>query len=475
MNVPSFQFLLLALVAALLFHLSPSRPWRQAVLLGVNLGFFWTFGPSNVLAYLPFAGFLLLGYVGLHRTSKRYAGWLVVAGILLAFFWLKKYSFIPGPLLLGFPYVSIGLSYVFFRVLHLAIDTQQDSLPARPGLLSYLNYTLNFTSLVSGPIQRYEDYRMIETAPATIGPVSLGRSVERIVVGFFKVFVLSAALIALQHQLLDGLNADQTFSARLESGVAIVAIYPIYLYFNFSGYTEFVIGVARWFGLVLPENFNRPFQSENFLAFWSCWHITLSNWLKTYVYQPLMQSLMIRFPERRYESWLMVLAVSVTFFLIGAWHGQTGSFLFFGVLQGFGTGFNKLYQATMANRLGRKQYRVLCANPLYRAGSRGLTFTWFAFTMLWFWSDWQQLGQLRALLGTDVALLGWVVLFGIATIVLSAWVALFNFALSITWAGHRVVLSRYARTMWNTALITVVTAVILLLNSPAPPIVYKNF
>ncbi len=288
-------------------------------------------------------------------------------------------------------------------------------------------------------------------------------------------FVLSAALIALQHQLLDGLNADQTFSARLESGVAIVAIYPIYLYFNFSGYTDFVIGVARWFGLVLPENFNRPFQSENFLAFWSCWHITLSNWLKTYVYQPLMQSLMIRFPERRYESWLMVLAVSVTFFLIGAWHGQTGSFLFFGVLQGFGTGFNKLYQATMANRLGRKQYRVLCANPLYRAGSRGLTFTWFAFTMLWFWSDWQQLGQLRALLGTDVALLGWVVLFGIATIVLSAWVALFNFALSITWAGHRVVLSRYARTMWNTALITVVTAVILLLNSPAPPIVYKNF
>ncbi len=185
MNVPSFQFLLLALVAALLFHLSPSRPWRQAVLLGVNLGFFWTFGPSNVLAYLPFAGFLLLGYVGLHRTSKRYAGWLVVAGILLAFFWLKKYSFIPGPLLLGFPYVSIGLSYVFFRVLHLAIDTQQDALPARPGLLSYLNYTLNFTSLVSGPIQRYEDYRMIETAPATIGPVSLGRSVERIVSRFF--------------------------------------------------------------------------------------------------------------------------------------------------------------------------------------------------------------------------------------------------------------------------------------------------
>src|ERR1700678_172212 len=126
MNVPSFEFLLLALVAAGLFHLSSSRPWRQAVLLVVNLGFFATFGPSNVLAYLPFAGFLLLGYAGLHRTTNRYTGWLVVAGIVLAFFWLKKYTFIPAPLLIGFPYVSIGLSYVFFRVLHLAIDTQQE-------------------------------------------------------------------------------------------------------------------------------------------------------------------------------------------------------------------------------------------------------------------------------------------------------------------------------------------------------------
>src|SRR5882757_9195152 len=110
MNVPSFQFLLLALVAALLFHLSSSRGWRQSVLLAVNLGFFATFGPGNVLGYLPFVGFLLLGYVGLRRRRNRYVGWLMIAWIVLAFFWLKKYTFIPGPLILGFPYLSIGLS-----------------------------------------------------------------------------------------------------------------------------------------------------------------------------------------------------------------------------------------------------------------------------------------------------------------------------------------------------------------------------
>ena len=202
--------------------------------------------------------------------------------------------------------------------------------------------------------------------------------------------------------------------------------------------------------------------------------MTLSNWLKTYVYQPLMQTLMVRFPERRYKSWLMVFALFVTFFLIGAWHGQTSSFLFYGVLQGLDLSTSFIKSKWPIGSAGSST-RTLCANPVYRAGARGLTFTWFSFTLLWFWSDFQQLGQLRATLGTDVAVLGWVALFVIATVVLAAWVALFDFALSITWAGQRVLLSRYARTMWNTALITVVAGVILLLNSPAPPIVYKSF
>jgi D-alanyl-lipoteichoic acid acyltransferase DltB (MBOAT superfamily) len=475
MNVPSFEFLLMALVAAVAFHLWSARWWRQSVWLVVNLGFFATFLPGNPLAVLPFAGFLLLGYVGLHRMSNRIVGWLIVLAIIAAFFWLKKYSFVPGPLLLGFPYVTIGLSYVFFRVLHLAIDTQQQSLPERPGLLSYLNYTLNFTSLVSGPIQRYEDYHAMEQAPASLGPVSLGISTERIIIGFFKVFVVSAGLSSLQNYLLDSLGPDQIFTERLATGAAIIAVYPVYLYFNFSGYTDFVIGVARWFGLILPENFNRAFQAADFITFWTRWHMTLSTWLKTYVYQPLLISLMGRFPARRYESALVVFALFVTFFLVGAWHGQTSAFLFYGVLQGLGISLNKLYQLGMAKRLGKKQYRTLTANPLYRACARGLTFTWFSFTLLWFWSDWHQMGQFATRVGADVAVLVWPALFIVSTIVLAVWVSVFDFVLSISWARQPIVRSRYTRMMWNTALVTIVTGVILLLNLPSPPIVYKNF
>ena len=132
MNVPSLQFLVLAFVAAVAFHLSSARIWRQLVMLVVNLGFFATFFWTNPLGVLPFLGFLMLGYVALHRMSRPAIGGLVMLAIIIAFCWLKKYTFIPGPLLLSFPYVTVGLSYVFFRVLHLAIDTQQRSLPIRP-------------------------------------------------------------------------------------------------------------------------------------------------------------------------------------------------------------------------------------------------------------------------------------------------------------------------------------------------------
>ena len=82
----------------------------------------------------------------------------------------------------------------------------------------------------------------------------------------------------------------------------------------------------------------------------------------------------------------------MTFFLVGLWHGRTSEFIFFGLLQGGGVAINKIWQLTLARRLGRKGYKSLAANPVYIAFGRGLNFSWFAFSLFWFWSDWQQIG-----------------------------------------------------------------------------------
>ena len=250
----------------------------------------------------------------------------------------EKYTFLPAITFLHLPYVTLGLSYIFFRVLHLVIDAREGSLVQKVGLVSYLNYTLNFTTFVSGPIQRYQDFVEMQEAriPLPLNVICAGEAFGRIVVGFFKVNVLSLLFSSIQSQALGSLSAQQSFPARVLTGALIAASYPFYLYCNFSGYIDIVIGLARFLRIRLPENFNRPFSSDNFINFWSRWHITLSEWLKTYVYNPLLLKLMRRFPARGLDPFLGVVAFFVTFFLIGVWHGQTPTFIFFGVSAGPG-------------------------------------------------------------------------------------------------------------------------------------------
>ena len=478
MIVPSVQFLAFAALSAIVFNLGRSTLWRQAILLAVNVAFLASFS-HDPLAFLPFAGFIAYGFAAQRVARNGSAPRLFVLLIvltLLAFFWLKRYGFIPHAAFLPFPYLLVGLSYVFFRVLHLIIDSHQGAVAEPVGLLSYLNYTLNFTSLTSGPIQRYQDYRQTEIVRMPLTIEQAGGAFERIVLGTFKVAIVSLVLSLVQHHAIDSLPlAGQNTPRAVLWGALTAATYPVYLYFNFSGYVDVVIGVARFFRIVLPENFDRPFSSENFLAFWSRWHMTLSNWLKTYVFNPLLTAGMTRITAPAWTPYLAVGAFFVTFFLVGLWHGQTSEFLFFGLLQGGGVAANKLYQVVMQRRLGRRPFRALQANYAYRVCARGLTFTWFAFTLLWFWSNWGQIGALAHQAGTAGSVLAFGVIFACATIVLEALEQARNASLHPIWGNAPAVRSRYVRTAWSTALVVVTVTVVTLLDSPAPDIVYKTF
>ena len=207
------------------------------------------------------------------------------------------------------------MSYVFFRVLHLVIDAYQESLPDRIGILAYVSYALNFTSFVSGPIQFYPEYRRTEIErPATLNAATASAAIVRIVTGFFKVSVISPVLFfAHERSLAALLTAPLRPLSASGTLAAVVAVFPLYLYANFSGYMDFVIGVARFLRLELPENFDRPFAAQGFIDFWSRWHMTLSNWLKTYVYSPLLLALMHRYPSPRVGPLLGVAVYFVTF------------------------------------------------------------------------------------------------------------------------------------------------------------------
>jgi alginate O-acetyltransferase complex protein AlgI len=471
MNVASADFLLLCLVAAVAYNAIAARWWRQTVLLATNLCFLSTFS-HDLAAFLPLTIFLAVGYLGALAVQNglRRLFWPALCLDVALLIWLKRYTFVPSALLLHDAYVTIGLSYICFRMLYALLEARDGALThLRP--LAYLNYTINFLTLVSGPIQSFADFAASQlraaTAPLTIVDVGLG--LERIVRGFFKVVLLSAAFERLQKHGLELADAAPAATEPVLATFLIVGMYPLYLYMNFSGYMDIVIGVGRWFRMQLPENFDRPFAAPNFMIFWGRWHITLSTFFRTHFFNPLLMTLMRLFPQAEAVPYLGVAAFFVTFFVLGLWHGQTSEFAVYGLVLGLGVSVNKLYQIVMANVLGAKPYQKLCKGALYTAVCRGLTCTYFALSLLVFWSTWRQLGELWERLGTGAVAPGVLCLFAASTLVLACAEALSSSA------NVPLLKSRYLRTASSTALAAVIWFAMAVVNAPAPENVYRAF
>src|ERR1019366_7284565 len=375
------------------------------------------------------------------------------------------------------PYFTLGLSYIFFRVLHLLIETGDANEKQHIGLGAYLLYTLNFTTFISGPIQRYDEFARDQFAsePIALGPRVIGLHLERIVRGFFKVSVLGMLFHLVQEDALAQMSQPLPLSLKLFAAFKLAIVYPLFLYSNFSGYIDIVIALARLMRVRLPETFDRPFAASSVLDFWNQWHITLSTWFKTYVYNPLLMALMRRISSLALQPFLAAFCFFVTFFLVGIWHGRTSEFVIFGLLTGGGISINKLWQLGLTRPMGRKRYKALANNFIYVAFGRGLNFIWFAFTLFWFWGNWKQIDRVFTALSVVQWLSVWLTAWLFVTVVLATWEWLRGALLSIKTADGPVLTTRYARVVYATALGLVALVITVLLNQAAPDIVYKAF
>jgi D-alanyl-lipoteichoic acid acyltransferase DltB (MBOAT superfamily) len=478
MDSASLQFVFFGLAVALLSNLSRSQVWRSAVLMLASVAFLGLLA-HNPLVFLPLIGFLALGYAGLMMFERGWSKtmvWIILA-VILVYIWLKKYTFLPEGSFLQFPYFTLGLSYIFFRVLHLLIESGEGTEKQRVGLGAYLLYTLNFTTFTSGPIQRYDEFArdQFSNEPIALGPRMIGLQLERIVRGFFKVNVLAMVLNVARVDALAEMSQPVPVSLKIFAAFRLAVLYPLFLYANFSGYIDIVIALARLMRVRLPENFDRPFSASSVLDFWNRWHMTLSNWLKTYVYNPLLLALMRRISSPAVQPFIGVFCFFVTFFLIGVWHGRTSEFVVFGVLTGGGMSINKLWQLGLIRAMGRKPYRELARNAYYMAFGRGLNFAWFAFTLFWFWAGWKQIDAVFSAL-TAVECIGvWLAVWLAATALLGFWEWLRATLLSFTAAGEPLLTNRYARVVYASALCLTSFVITVLLSQPAPDIVYKAF
>lgn len=398
MSLSSSSFLVFIALIVIAYHLTASVAYRRLVMTLANAAFIASY-VGGVVQVLPLLGFLLLGYVGLQavRWRPRAVTLAVAISIVLAtYVILKRFSLITDVVHLPFPYLIVGLSYILFRVLHLMVDAHSGELPDRIGPLTFFRYTCNFLCFLSGPIQRYQEFAPMDGM--AIVPIDADRvyaAFSRVVTGYIRFSVVAEAADYVYLSLSPHLSGT---GPMLWVVFAIcAAAYTAYLYLNFSGYMDIVIGIGMLLGMSLPENFNRPFSARSFLEFWQRWHMTLSEWFKMYVFTPLLMRLMMRWPSRELTAYLGVFAFFVTFLIMGIWHGSTLVFVIYGLLMGAGASGNKLWQIVCAERLGKKRYRVLSQTRTYVYLARGLTFSYFTVALTCLWEP--ELSQYLALAG----------------------------------------------------------------------------
>jgi len=310
------------------------------VLNGVLLGAWFGGNWQGVATCLVFA-LVIFGLIRISRFSAK--AWIAALLLLLVLLALAKYNYplwFPHPYrggiwtraiqsFLGMPNLklTIGVSYLCFRLIHVLVDHRGGGIP-KVELLPFLNYALFVPVSVSGPINRFEAFERDLANPAPLAARDLLNAIQRVILGLAKTILL-AGLIS--PYTLKNLEPAGPHAALLL--MAACVLYFVYIYADFSGYTDIAIGLGRLFGIQLPENFNRPWLATNLQDFWNRWHMTLTGWIKTYVFFPLNLWLTRSHPAGA-KQWNAVLSVLVAFILIGIWHGNELNFVVFGLLHG---------------------------------------------------------------------------------------------------------------------------------------------
>jgi D-alanyl-lipoteichoic acid acyltransferase DltB (MBOAT superfamily) len=223
----------------------------------------------------------------------------------------------------------LGFSYVSFRLIHTILDRKAGRLPSVT-LEEYVNYVVFFPSFSAGPIDRLERFVRDLNAPIRLDREGWMDAGGRFLLGMFKKFVLADGLAWI------ALNDAFAWQAKSAGWMWILLYaYSLRIYLDFSGYTDVAIGLGRFMGVRLPENFAAPYLKPNLTQFWNSWHMTLTQWFRAYFFNPLTR--MMRSARKPVPLPLIILLTQIgTMILIGLWHGFTAGFVLWGLWHGMG-------------------------------------------------------------------------------------------------------------------------------------------
>jgi len=396
----------------------PPGPLNIALFALVNLGLTYAIlvatawhdiYPKRELIYVAAPAAYLCAYVGLalihllliRSAAKRgsRAAWLTALGYPLLMLILIRYLLVYWdpflPFLSQFSKVTslglfVGISYLSFRSVRLTVEVRNSVVPV-PTVAEFLGFLFFCPTLTIGPITTYSMFRRtLYTPDRAVTP--LANSALRIAKGLAKYLFLASLLSQLTYS---GLILDGHSHGWFDFAVSVAAYY-LFLYCNFSGFCDIVIGASGLVGLQIDENFRNPLGARNLQDFWSRWHMSLSFFMRDLVFQPMMMWFMRRFGAKRMNEAMIVPTITI-FVLIGVWHGLQWNYILFGLAHGVGVVFVVYLTHFMRKQMGAQRYRDYLANRAARWTATAMTFCYVAATHFLFANT---LSQMQAVFDT---------------------------------------------------------------------------
>ena len=334
----TYWFLLFAVLAVAVFRVLPRPLWRLWWLGAACATFHIHFaGPAGVL---PIIILMVITFFAGRTRSRSLCAWAMATCVAALCFY--KYALFliaalvapasdslasvlthgTSSIMPGAP--PLGISFFTFEFVHYLFEVRRGGEPIRSPL-KFLLFSIFFPSLVAGPIKRYTQYlpSLESAAASSFSAADLAAGLFRVGLGFAKK-VLVADQLTLYIDHWQPRFAEETLAGRW----VIFAAIALRILMDFSGYSDIAIGCAKMMGIRLPENFDWPYLASNLQDFWQRWHISLTSWIRDYVYIPLGGS--------RHGWARRVLSGLAAFALCGLWHGPAWHYVFWGVYHGFG-------------------------------------------------------------------------------------------------------------------------------------------
>ncbi len=337
----SIEFAVFAVVVFFLYWFLGRRSGRSQniILLGTSI-FFYGYADLRFLSLILFNVIInyLLG-LSIRRCKSEskqqlvlITGLLINIGILCYFKYFNFFydSIIDLLAVFGsdFAYSSLkillplGISFYTFQSIGYLLDIYNEEIEPCDDPLAFATYLTYFPKIVAGPIERAQRFLPQISHARQFDYQLAADGCRQFLWGLFAKVVLANGLENALNPIFDNV-ADQRASTLLVGAF----LYLFYMYCDFSGYTNMALGISKLFGIRLSINFATPLFSTSISDFWRRWHISLSTWAMDYLYTPLT------FIFRSYGKAGTMLAISITFFVIGIWHGAAWAYVAFGVLQ----------------------------------------------------------------------------------------------------------------------------------------------